>query len=48
MAAPDNKRVENAQIAQPGHGAVVEMQRLMELEQTTPPYRSGWKSWPGL
>ena len=35
MAAPDNKRVEKAQIAQPGHGPVVEMQRLMELEQTT-------------
>jgi hypothetical protein len=31
----DNKRVKNAQIAQPSHGAVVEMQRLMELEKTT-------------
>jgi hypothetical protein len=31
----DNKRVKNAQIAQSSHGAVVEMQRLMELEKTT-------------
>jgi hypothetical protein len=48
MAAPDNKRVENAQIAQPGHGPVVEMQRLMELEQTTTALSKRMERWPGL
>ena len=35
MVVPDNKPVEDAQVAQPRHDAVVEMQRLVELEQTT-------------
>ena len=35
MVVPDKKPVEGAQVAQPRHDAVVEMQRLVELEETT-------------
>jgi len=35
MVVPDKKPVEDAQVAQPSHDAVVEMQRLVELEETT-------------
>ena len=35
MVVPDKKPVEDAQVAQPRHNAVAEIQRLVELEQTT-------------
>ncbi len=35
MVVPDKKPVEDAQVAQPSHDAVAEIQRLVDLEQTT-------------
>jgi hypothetical protein len=35
MVVPDKKPVEDAQVAQPSHDAVAEIQRLVELEQTS-------------